>query len=274
MYQKPLRPFFRHFGSKWVLSGKYDPPNREIIIEPFAGSAGYSHRYGAGKEVRLYDIDPGTVEIWQWLLSSTPEDVLALPVDFGLQDVRTLDIPRPAMLLIQRWLTVQGTSSNYRFPPSALKWMIRNPGSYWSSYIRQRIADQLPKITRWSVELLDYRDIPIIEATWEVDPIYENNVYASAAYNLCPKIDYSHLSKWCQNLPGQVIVHEQEGASWLPFRSLETKARTGCTKSGKVKLQHEVVWTRETNPPLPIPTFSEVADLLSPQSPQSLCTKP
>jgi hypothetical protein len=31
------------------------------------------------------------------------------------------------------------------------------------------------------------------------------------------KINYQHLSQWCQNLRGQVIVCENTKSDWLPF---------------------------------------------------------
>jgi hypothetical protein len=42
-------------------------------------------------------------------------------------------------------------------------------------------------------------------------------------------IDYSALADWCTSLPGQVIVCENDGATWLPFRphaSVRTTRRT------------------------------------------------
>lgn len=39
---KPLRPFFRYFGSKWLVGKHYPAPMHETIVEPFAGSACYS----------------------------------------------------------------------------------------------------------------------------------------------------------------------------------------------------------------------------------------
>jgi hypothetical protein len=53
-----VRPFFGYYGGKWRDSVKHYPkPQFETIIEPFAGSAGYSLRY-ASHNVRLYEIDP------------------------------------------------------------------------------------------------------------------------------------------------------------------------------------------------------------------------
>ncbi len=49
-------------------------------------------------------------------------------------------------------------------------------------------------------------------------------------------IDYSGLAEWCKTRKGQVIVCEQLGADWLPFREL-TKIKGLKNKST------EVIWT-------------------------------
>ena len=49
-------------------------------------------------------------------------------------------------------------------------------------------------------------------------------------------VDYDRLGAWCRRLPGQTIVCEQAGATWLPFRPLATIKSTRGTSE-------EVVWT-------------------------------
>ncbi len=50
-----------------------------MLIEPFAGSAGYSHRHHAGG-VLLTDKDPVIAQLWAWLIATTPETILGLPL--------------------------------------------------------------------------------------------------------------------------------------------------------------------------------------------------
>lgn len=40
-----LKPFFTYFGGKYRIAPRYPKPQYNTIIEPFAGSAGYSLRY-------------------------------------------------------------------------------------------------------------------------------------------------------------------------------------------------------------------------------------
>lgn len=62
---KPLWPFY---GSKWRDAKRYGKPCGDLVIEPFAGSAGYS-TFWAPKRVMLFDVDPYVVGVWRYLLS-------------------------------------------------------------------------------------------------------------------------------------------------------------------------------------------------------------
>jgi|UPI000120C919 Site-specific DNA methylase len=75
-----LRPFFKHYGSKWRLACRAPQPQYDTIIEPFAGSAGYSLRYGAGRRVLLIDASEDTCTIWRYLLGASEDEILDLPV--------------------------------------------------------------------------------------------------------------------------------------------------------------------------------------------------
>ncbi|MFL6862652.1 MAG: hypothetical protein ACJ8DZ_06610, partial [Allosphingosinicella sp.] len=56
----------------------YPAPRYNTIIEPFAGSAGYSLRYHE-RTVILYEIDPVVVAVWKYLIGVTPREILAIP---------------------------------------------------------------------------------------------------------------------------------------------------------------------------------------------------
>lgn len=64
----PTGPLFKWFGSKWNASRHYPKPVYSIIVEPFAGSAGYSLRYGDGKSVILCETNVLVRRLWQWLI--------------------------------------------------------------------------------------------------------------------------------------------------------------------------------------------------------------
>jgi len=55
-------------------------------------------------------------------------------------------------------------------------------------------------------------------------------------------IDYNHLSQWCKDREGQVIVCESNDASWLPFRTLYNNI--GAVRDGKGgRKSVELIWT-------------------------------
>lgn len=73
-----LRPFWRYYGGKWRAAPRYPQPRYDTIIEPFAGSAGYSLRY---PERRVILVEKYTViaEMWRYLIAVTPAEVLRIP---------------------------------------------------------------------------------------------------------------------------------------------------------------------------------------------------
>jgi len=245
-----MRPFFKYFGGKWRLSGRCPAPKHDRIIEPFAGAAGYSVRYGEGMRVDLYDTSPRVVAIWDWLLGASVADVLALPVDPLHQraDVRTLGMPKGAEYLVQSWLTPQGRPSN-RMPPSCAQFAIASPSSLWSSQSRARIASQLPGLRHWRIHEARYESTPDVVATWHIDPPYQYNAH-SVVYGSTP-LDYKALAVFSRTRRGLVMVHEQHGADWLPFETLNNAACGGNATNGVRCKQHEVwcIWDGDKDVP-------------------------
>lgn len=203
-----------------------------MIIEPFAGSAGYSLRYSA-KKVILYEIDPVIVEVWRYLIAVEPREILAIP-DIPIGGTSAdLNICQEARWLVGLWLN-RGASSPRRSPSKWMRDGIR-PGSFWGERVRNTIATQVASIRHWKVFNSGYVECPDRDATWFVDPPYQ---VAGRHYRFGSEvIDYSALSKWCSARTGQVIVCENEGADWLPFRTLSSTKTTRADRQSK-----EVVW--------------------------------
>lgn len=228
------------YGAKWRAATRYPPPIHRAIVEPFAGSAGYSLRY-PHLEVTLVERDPLIAATWRYLLSATAPEILALPdVPDGVR-VDTLDIPAAAQLLIGWWLG-SGCSSP-RQTPSA--WMRRYRGgtkSFWSARIRARIASQLDAIRHWHLVEGDWSEAPDLEATWFVDPPYQ----IAGRHYRCSQIDYANLAYHCATgWRGQVIVCENVGADWLPFRPF-IHIKSNQANSARTTSQ-EAIWTRASS---------------------------
>jgi hypothetical protein len=232
--ERTIRPFFGYYGGKWRDALKHYPePTFDTIVEPFAGSAGYSLRY-ASRKIVLCEIDPVLFSVWSYLIGVKPREILSIP-DFPLGgSVDDLAVCQEARWLIGFWLN-RGAASPRKSPSRWMRDGIR-PGSFWGERVRQTIASQVDAIRHWKVYNCSYATCPISRpATWFVDPPYER---AGQHYKFGSKsIDYLDLGHWCRTRPGQVIVCENAGADWLPFKGL---AEVKSTRSDR--RSREVCW--------------------------------
>lgn len=222
-----LKPFFTFYGGKYRAAKHYPAPEHDVIVEPFAGSAGYSVVHHE-RQVILRDLDPVVAATWRYLIHATPEEIYALPdLELG-QTVDDIDVPEAARWLIGWWLN-KGSAQPKRTPSP---WMRAgtHTTSFWGEAIRERIASQVTEIRHWVVQEGPYDEAEDIEATWYVDPPYQK---AGKHYRHGAKgIDFARLGDWCKARKGQLIVCENEGADWLPFRPLaQIKANVGRQKS-------------------------------------------
>lgn len=223
-----MRPFFSYFGGKWTLAPKYPSPPAGMLVEPFAGSAGYATRY-PDREVVLVERAPHIAALWRWLISASSDEIMALPLD----PVQIDHLCVEAQILIRFWCARGRTST----PTTMSSWMSsgRYPASFWGASVRKRIAAQVSLIRHWTIIEGDYTAAPDARATWFIDPPY------IGARHYCARVEnYAHLAEWCRSRIGLVIVCEQGAADWLPFRPFRT------AKSIARGSYLEVVWVNET----------------------------
>lgn len=221
---------FYYLGRKKRLAGLYPDPIYPTIVEPFAGSAAYSLHGDRWKlRVIINDLNPDVVGVWRYLQAATVSDIEALP-DFSpgekLSDVSSLTED-------ERWLIA------FHINPGAnQRSNVVTEFNRWAAGKRY-IAKNLHKIKHWEVHCGDYNDLTDIEATWFVDPPYQETGHY---YMVNTVDDYSMLRAWSLGRSGQLIVCERNGASWLPFTTLG-RPQDIC---GKKKTQ-EVVFVRPHN---------------------------
>jgi site-specific DNA-adenine methylase len=233
-----LKPFFSYYGGKWRAAPHYPAPKYDTIVEPFAGSAGYSLRY-ADRRVRLNDKDEIICGVWDYLIHAPSSEILALPEQVAHVD--ELHISQEAKWLIGFWLN-KGAASPCKTPSS---WMRKgtHTNSFWGTTIKNRIASQQQHIRHWKVFNLSYSNLILNgKATWYIDPPY---IGAGKFYrHPSSGIDYNHLGAWCRGIRGHVIVCENEGADWLPFSNvMHVKATAGRKRKGvsaEVTYEHDL----------------------------------
>lgn len=200
-----LHPFFKYAGGKWRTVDRYPKPLMRTIVEPFAGSAGYSTAY-ADRQVILIDKDERICGAWDWLIKASSTDVLSLPLLEHGEKVDDLIIPQEA-----KWFI--GYNINIGAGPrrTATRW---SKDHLWTEAKRLSVARQVPRIKHWRIVHGSY-DAVNVRATYFIDPPYQRKSFYRERVD-----DYAVLRTWIEALHGQIIVCEGEGADWLPFRHL------------------------------------------------------
>lgn len=205
----------------------YPNPSFDVIIEPFAGAAGYSLRHYT-KKVKLYEKYTDLILMWEFLIQASYDDIMYLPLEF--EDITKEDIPKGAQVLIG-FLLNTGTT---RPCLSKSKWAkeYSQTSQFWGEKRRSRIAEQVSKIKHWEIhKISDFSEIPNEKATWFIDPPYQKQGihYVHGSQD----ISFDSLGQWCLERKGEVIVCEQEGADWLPWNSAKEIKGNNKTKTSK-----------------------------------------
>ena|SRR5688572_5789781 len=242
-----LLPFWRYYGAKWKAAPHYPAPRFDTLVEPFAGAAGYALRHYR-KRVILVERYEVVASIWAFLIRSPSRDILSIPTVDAVADLPD-STPQEARWLVGMCMNAAAVSPN-RVMSSGMRKLRDEHGRStegWGDGQRARVARQVDLIRHWTVIHGDYTEAPDVEATWFVDPPYEDKgrhyVHNSAA------LDFTALGEWCRARRGQTIVCEAVGATWLPFRAFRNvRASPMSRRSGVVA---EAIWTSgETQPTL------------------------
>ena len=228
---------FAYYGAKHGLASKYPRPRHRVIVEPFAGSAAYSvyHAQHIDHAI-LIDADARLVELWHEIQCMSTDDVYL--IGRQLEQERFTHPLLAAMAGSTTMVAVLDGKSRAVTPRMRKDW----------PSVRSRIVGALPYIGAWEVIHGTYADAPDVDATWFIDPPYqENGSMAGAGYrHAAASIDFGHLGEWCRARPGFTIVCEQSPATWLPFHPFASQANGAGT--GTVARQ-EVIWRSDMEQP-------------------------
>lgn len=218
-----------YYGSKSKIIKKYPPPEHDLIIEPFAGSARYALLYH-DKQVLLNDTYKIIIDNWNYLIKATPEQINNFPDFKRGDDLRNFDIPQEEKNLIG-FAMARGrpVPSNIYSPWAA-------DGDEIGTF-KRRVLKNLDNIRHFKTSCVDYRDLENKEATWFIDPPYQQGGHLYVENS----INYEELAEWCKSRKGQVIVCENGNADWLPFRPL-------VELQGQRRRTLELIWTNQDIP--------------------------
>jgi hypothetical protein len=244
-----LKPFFSYYGGKWRAAKHYPEPKHGLIVEPFAGAAGYATRHPE-RDVILCEKNPKIAALWRYLISVDADEIRSIPLIEPGQAISDLACTRDE----QRWLIGMALNPGGSAPKASrgkawpgADYETRNKMNSWTAAFRERVAGQVGQIRHWVVLEACYTTLPDdLVATWFVDPPYQGR--AGDCYpEKSSALDFAKLGAWCKSRLGQTIVCEAEGAQWLPFRPLGAKVKCTPTKnhSGR-KHSAEAIWTQET----------------------------
>jgi site-specific DNA-adenine methylase len=225
---------FAYYGAKHGLARHYPRPTHDTIIEPFAGSAGYSVKWAnPSQTVILLDVDPQVVALWHRVQQLTETDLIELSRHAANDETTTDPLIAASAGGTNLAATLAG-KTRVITPRMRQNWPV----------VRRRITRALPRVRTWQIINDTYNNAPNIAATWHVDPPYQPLIdYTSfdGAGNgyRHSTINYEHLAQWCQTRQGQTMVCEQSPAAWLPFQPFKQQ------KSGMNSKRLELIWTNK-----------------------------
>lgn len=191
-----INPLFKWFGSKWQSAKRYPIPMGNIIVEPYAGGAGYSLNH-CDKLVHIWDDDPNISKLWKWLINeATKEEILEIPVGLSVGTrIDLLGLTEGQKLLLKHWQRTNNVGDCWTISPWGDK-----PGQ-WTLNTRVRVANEVSAIKHWKfTPPIDIIDTP---STWFIDPPYQYNYKYRTSL---PKFDYLQLEKFIQTIHNESLV--------------------------------------------------------------------
>lgn len=198
---------FSYYGSKGKIVDLYPKPKYDKIIEPFAGSARYSLRFFE-KEVILVDAYKVIIDLWNYLFLASKKEIMQLPnlpagTRFGADDFDCL-----GQYYLFGYLCNQGAAY--------ARSQVSQRGAERFEFNRNKVAENLYKIRHWKAYHLDYKEIKNEKATWFIDAPYQVGGH-KYKHN---KINFLKLKEFVLSRQGQVIVCENENATWMKFNPM------------------------------------------------------
>jgi hypothetical protein len=234
-----MQLFFPYYGGKLKLAADLGPPQRDHVIEPFAGAAGFSV-FWEPRAVTLVERDPIIVGLWRFLRRVRSAELMRLPSNISDVGELPAGLPEEARWLIGFWFNHGLAQPGVHRSNWARQ--ARYHGRFWSKTVKLRLATQVERIRHWKVIEGSYESAPDIEAHWHIDPPYAATGHAYRFNG----IKYELLAEWCLQRRGFVQVCEAQGADWLRFEPLVEVDNSGIRgRNSRRGLSREAVFEIE-----------------------------
>jgi hypothetical protein len=238
-------PLFKWFGSKWMASKHYPKPQCDLIVEPFAGSAGYASRH-ANRPVIICENNPLLIELWEWIIgAATTDNVLDIPLDLPEgTDIQSIGLTRGQQLLLKHWQRTNNYGNCWTTSPWGSK-----PGQ-WTRSTRERVSREIHEVKHWKfIRSSEFDPMAVPVGTWLIDPPYEYNYKYGQ-----PNFDSQSVVKMIEHIHpnSQIIACEARcpktgsAPSYLPFvdfKDCVTSRRSAA--AGNHTHSREMLWTRD-----------------------------
>jgi hypothetical protein len=238
-----IGPLFKWFGSKWQAAKHYPRPEHDTVVEPFAGSCGYSLNY-YDKNIIIWEDDPNLAKLWHWLIYiATKEEILDIPVGLSVgTDIKSLSLTEGQALLLKHWQRTNNVGDCWTTSPWG-----HLPGQ-WTANTRTRVAAEVSAVKHWTIA----KPIALLghDATWFIDPPYLYNYRYRK--DLGP-FDFSALALFTRKVTNRSLVIVCEARDkltgkipeYLPFKPSH-KSVTSRRKIAQSHHSSEVVYIKRS----------------------------
>jgi hypothetical protein len=219
---------FYYFGRKGRPASSYEPPEYDLVIEPFAGSMAYSLHWRPGFAIGC-EANGFVVRLWRRL------------AHMSVSQIKTMQLPPIGTYTTDLyWMLTSSSTTALK-----AKGLTMTEFMYKRALAQQRMTVREQNYAENNVLYYhgDYQEAPDVAATWFIDPPYSGvNGGYHPEYST---VDYEELALWCLNRKGQLIVCEGNDGWWLPFKPLRSFRGVRASK-GVERKNAEFVWSSET----------------------------
>lgn len=210
-----------YYGSKSKIINYYPAPTKDLIIEPFAGSARYALKYWEN-DVIICDKYERLINIWLYLQNASVKDIEKLPILKKGENLNNFQFICKEEKDLLGFMIQAGVNAPRLTCTEA---GVRNQVT-----AKKNILNNLHKIKHWDIRCCSYTDVENKEATWFIDPPYQ----FGGKYYIHKQIDYTKLKDWIYTLNGEIIVCENTKANWIelqPLKKIQGMAQTNTTEA-------------------------------------------